>query len=269
MIRKIFQAIRRHWKFTLGALVVLAIIGATVFTVGVTAWEYTNSTEFCGTTCHTMPPEYVAYLQSPHSRVSCVDCHLGQESVLQAIPRKAREMRHVVNALSQDYEIPIYVRSLRPARDTCEKCHDPEKFSFDSLKKIVRYGEDENNTPRETYLTLKTGGGTDSEGLGTGIHWHTTNEVYYLADDELKQEIPYVREVRPDGSTKEYFDLESDITPEEVAGRSEELRRMDCIDCHNRVRTNSAGRMMPWTRPSPAAALTPACLPSRHALSKP
>ncbi len=33
------------------------------------AWEYSNTASFCGTTCHTMPPEYNTYLVSPHARV--------------------------------------------------------------------------------------------------------------------------------------------------------------------------------------------------------
>lgn len=235
MIRKGLRWIRQRWKLALAALGGLGLVGAIVFVIGVTVWEYTNSTAFCGTTCHTMPPEYVAYQQSPHARVSCVDCHLGQESVLRAIPRKAMEVRHVVFAVTQDYEVPIYVRSMRPARDTCEQCHDPEKSSLDSLKRITTFGPDIDNTERYTYLTLKTGGGAEREGEGRGIHWHTTNEVWFLANDELKQDIPYVKEVGLDGSIVEYFDLESGITPEMVAERADEMRRMDCIDCHNRV----------------------------------
>ena len=42
------------------------------------AYEYSESVEFCGATCHqVMKPEYVAYLASPHARVRCVDCHVG------------------------------------------------------------------------------------------------------------------------------------------------------------------------------------------------
>ena len=235
MIRDFFRLIRRRWKLTLALVVIFIIAGSAIFVGGVTAWEYTNSTPFCGTTCHTMPPEYAAYQLSPHARIPCVDCHLGQDSVLEAIPRKAKEVRHVVYALTQDYEIPIYVRNLRPARDTCEKCHDPEKSSLDSMRRVVHYQSDENNTPQNTYLTLKTGGGAKREGQGRGIHWHTVNEVWYLANDKLRQDIAYVKEVSDDGSEVEYYDLESGITPEEVAQRSSELRRMDCIDCHNRV----------------------------------
>ena len=235
MIRKTLRWIRERWKLTLVILFILAVTGAVVFTAGVTAWEYTNSTQFCGTTCHTMPPEYVAYQHSPHARVPCVDCHLGQESVLLAIPRKAMELRHVVYALTQDYEVPIYVRSMRPARDTCEKCHNPEKFSYDTVKQIRRYQDDEENTENRTILTMKTGGGATREGLGKGIHWHIESEVWYLPTDKLKQEIPYVREVDQDGTVTEFYDLESGITPEYIAENQDKLHRMDCIDCHNRV----------------------------------
>ncbi|NOZ48577.1 MAG: cytochrome C [Chloroflexi bacterium] len=235
IIRYVFRLFRQHWKLTLGAVVVLLLVGVILIVAGATVWEYTNSTVFCGTTCHTMPPEYAAYKQSPHARVACVDCHLGQESFLAAVPRKAKELRHVYYALSQDYETPIYVKNMRPARETCEKCHNPAKFSADSLKKIVHYLPDPENTPRETFLTLKTGGGTLREGLGRGIHWHIESQVYYLSEDKLHQNIPYVKEVRPDGTVIEYYDLDSGVTPADVAARSAEVRRMDCIDCHNRI----------------------------------
>lgn len=42
------------------------------------AFHYTESVEFCGKLCHTvMEPEYVAYYESSHERVSCVECHVG------------------------------------------------------------------------------------------------------------------------------------------------------------------------------------------------
>jgi len=205
------------------------------FAGGVTVWEYTNSPQFCGATCHTMPPEYTAYQVSPHARVPCVDCHLGQESTLTTVPRKAMEIRHVVFALTQEYETPIYVKTLRPARDTCEKCHWPEKFSDDTVREIKRFAHDESNTERSIFLSLKTGGGTAREGLGKGIHWHIENEVWFIATDELKQEIPYVRQVGPDGTVTEYFDVEAGLPTDFLAKNADKLKRMDCIDCHNRI----------------------------------
>jgi mono/diheme cytochrome c family protein len=122
---------------------------------------------------------------------------------------------------------------MRPARDSCETCHFPEKFSDDSLREVKHFGEDELNTPENIYLILKTGGGSTREGLGRGIHWHIENEVRYLATDPLEQDIPYVRSVDAEGNIKEYYDVASGITPEDVAGSV--LGTMDCINCHNRV----------------------------------
>ena len=211
----------------LGAATLLALTGA------VYGWNYTNSPEFCGSTCHTMPPEYSAYLRSPHARVRCVECHIGRDIVTTQITRKAGDLRHVVVTLSQDYEFPIRARQMRPARDSCERCHFPEKFSDDSLHQVRRYYQDENNTPENTFVILKTGGGSQREGLGRGIHWHIENEVRFLATDRLQQDIPYVRSIGPDGEIKEYYDVASGLTPEDVAGQT--LETMDCINCHNRV----------------------------------
>ncbi len=51
---------------------VLGVLTLLVLISGVYAWEYTNSPEFCGTVCHTMPPEYTSYLYSTHASVYCV-----------------------------------------------------------------------------------------------------------------------------------------------------------------------------------------------------
>jgi nitrate/TMAO reductase-like tetraheme cytochrome c subunit len=199
---------------------------------GVEAWTYTNSSEFCGTTCHTMPPEYSAYQRSPHARVQCVECHIGRDVLTTQFTRKAGDLRHVFLTLTQDYEFPIRTRAMRPARDSCEKCHFPQKFSDDSLREIHHYSDD-SNLPEQTFLIMKTGGGTEREGLGRGIHWHIENEVFYLATDELQQEIPYVRVVDNAGEVTEYYDIASGFTPDDVAGST--LEKMDCITCHNRI----------------------------------
>ncbi len=212
---------------------VLGVLTLTMLTAGAYVWDYTNSTEFCGTSCHTMPPEYSAYLRSPHARVQCVECHIGRDFIATRISRKAGDLRHVVVMVTQDYEYPIHAKNMRPARETCETCHFPEKFSDDSLRELRSYQNNEANTPQSTFLVLKTGGGSQREGLGLGIHWHIESEVYYLATDDREQEIPYVRVVNPDGTIKEYYDLASGLTPNDVAGAT--LQRMDCITCHNRV----------------------------------
>ena len=59
-----------------------------VLVSGAYGWEYTNSTEFCGTTCHAMPPEYTRFQQSPHASVKCVECHIGRAFVGNQLTRK-------------------------------------------------------------------------------------------------------------------------------------------------------------------------------------
>lgn len=211
----------------LGGLTLLLLTG------GAYAWEYTNSPEFCGTSCHTMPPEYTAYLTSPHARIDCVDCHIGKGFIATRITRKAGDIKHVIATTFKTYEYPIRAGDLRPARETCELCHFPEKFSDDSLRELKSYQNDVPNTPKTTYLVLKTGGGSERLGLGRGIHWHILNKVDYLATDDFEQEIPYVRVTEDDGSITEYVDITTDFDPNSV--KEEDLEEMDCITCHNRI----------------------------------
>ena len=120
----------------------MGFLSLIVLTTGVYTWEYTNSPEFCGTACHTMPPEYTSYLTSPHARIDCVDCHIGKGFITTRITRKAGDAKHIIRLLFHDYEFPITAGELRPARETCELCHFPEKFSDDSLREIKHFGND-------------------------------------------------------------------------------------------------------------------------------
>ncbi len=211
----------------LGVLTLLLITG------GVYGWEYSNSPEFCGTACHTMPPQDTAYKLSPHANVTCEECHIGRASFFDLLSRKSQGLHELYYMVFNLYEYPIRAKALRPARDTCETCHLPETFSDDSLRVLSRFKNDRNNTREDIYLIMKTGGGAKREGLGRGIHWHIVNRVEYYATDPLDQNIPYVRVYNDDGSITEYVDVESDF---DVSTMDESrLKPMDCITCHNRV----------------------------------
>jgi len=181
-----------------------------------------------------MPPEYAAYETSPHARIACVECHIGREFIGNQFFRKAGDVRHIVAMTFQTYEYPITSKHMRPAPEICEKCHSPEKFADDSLRVITHF--DEQQTPYNIYLVLKTGGGSEREGLGRGIHWHIENPVYFYATDERDQNIPYVRVGQNNGGDSavvEYVDVESDF---DITSIDEtELKQMDCITCHNRI----------------------------------
>jgi nitrate/TMAO reductase-like tetraheme cytochrome c subunit len=222
-------------------VVTWSIVGITVFLMvsvfgSYKAYHYTESDAFCGTTCHTvMHPEYTAYKASPHARVGCVNCHIGSGATWYAKSKLSGSRQLYRTALNQ-FPRPIQtpVHDLRPAQETCEQCHWPEKFWGAQLKVFNHFGYDETNTPRETRLLIKTGGGDPQRGLAVGIHSHMNleNEVSYVSD-EKRQKIDYIKvRNRRTGVVTEYWAEGTKLTPQQAAGMP--MRTMDCVDCHNR-----------------------------------
>jgi hypothetical protein len=128
--------------------------------------------------------------------------------------------------------VPSPVHNLRPARDTCEHCHWPEKFHGDKVAVVYEYGNDEKNTETITRLQVHVGGGSERLGVKSGIHWHmnVANEIEYVATDEKRETIPYVRLKDAQGNVSEF--RAPGVTDDQLA--KGERRRMDCLDCHNR-----------------------------------
>ncbi|HEX8991715.1 MAG TPA: NapC/NirT family cytochrome c [Anaerolineales bacterium] len=224
-----------RWMF-IPPLLILLVLGIGLIGGGTYAWDYSNSPRFCGTTCHTMPPQNTAYLASPHANVYCTECHLGRGFFGQTFARKSEDVREIVSMTFHLYEYPIRASRTRPALETCEKCHQPEAFANDSLVGITHYASDTDNTLTTTYLILKTGGGAKQQGLGKGIHWHIVNQVQYYATDALSQNIPFVRVTNDDGTTTDYVDVQSGFDPKTMD--TSKLKTMDCVTCHNRVTHN-------------------------------
>jgi hypothetical protein len=200
------------------------------------AYHYTESVGFCGEVCHSvMNPEYTAYQQSPHARVTCAECHVGSGAGWY-VRSKLSGVYQIYSVLFHKYPQPIAtpVHNLRPAQDTCEQCHWPEKFFGAQLKVITRFGHDEKNSVRQIRSLLRTGGGSPTSGITSGIHWHMNigNEVWYGAADPQRQKIPWVRIRDRQGRVTEYVDRTASMTPEQM--KKLEVRRMDCMDCHNR-----------------------------------
>ncbi len=197
--------------------------------------QYMDSVGFCGQTCHTvMQPEYTAYLNSPHSRVACVDCHIGPGASW-FVRSKVTGVKQVFAVAFHDYPrpIPSPVEQLRPARATCEHCHWPQRFSGNVLFTRTHYQEDEKNSPLTTVLGMKVGG-RSAMGM-VGIHGHHLDagvQITYVATDQKRQVIPQVAYTDPEGRTTVFNSTDTKVTPVELARG--EHRVMDCIDCHNR-----------------------------------
>ncbi len=200
------------------------------------AYEFTESTTFCGKTCHTvMEPEYTAYQGSPHARVTCAGCHVGPGAGWY-VQSKLSGLYQVYSVTFNKYPrpIPTPITNLRPARETCEQCHWPQAFFGNKQDTRVHFMKDEQNT-RWTYnLLIKIGGGSPELGHTSGIHWHMNiaNKIEYLPADESREVIPWVRSTNAKGEVTVYTSDPS--LADGAAIDQSKLRVMDCIDCHNR-----------------------------------
>jgi nitrate/TMAO reductase-like tetraheme cytochrome c subunit len=200
------------------------------------AYEFTDSVQFCGQTCHSvMKPEFTAYQLSPHARVGCVECHVGSGATWY-VKSKLSGTRQLFAVMFNTFPrpIPTPVHNLRPAQETCEECHWPKKFYGAQLKVFTHYASDEQNTPRQIRMLIKTGGGDPATGAPEGIHWHMNiaNQIDYVAADDKRQIIAYVHIKDTQGRVTEYYAQDSALSKEQIAKASR--HRMDCVDCHNR-----------------------------------
>lgn len=199
-------------------------------------YHFTESVQFCGMTCHAvMKPEYTAYKNSPHARVTCVECHIGSGAGW-FVKSKLSGSYQVYAVLANKYPrpIPTPVKNLRPAQETCEQCHWPQKFFGNAERVNYHYLSDETNTAWQIRLLMKIGGGDPTHGPVGGIHWHMNiaNKVEYIATDEARQKIPWIRVTDRDGKTTVFESEDEKLKPEQLAAATP--RRVDCIDCHNR-----------------------------------
>ena len=137
--------------------------------------------------------------------------------------------------------IPTPVHNLRPARETCEACHWPQKYGEDRVRVIPKFADDETNTPTKTVLLMKIGGGNnghrhsrDAPGPGRA------HPLRPLRRGPPEHSLGGIQQ-RRHGKTVVYAD--ADAKPD---GAGLTMREMDCMDCHNRpshtYRPAGAGR---------------------------
>lgn len=217
-------------SIAMGGLVLMALSGFG----SMKGYEYTESVEFCGTTCHQlMEPEYVAYQNSPHAKVTCAGCHIG-EGVEWYVKSKLSGTYQVYSTLFNKYERPIKtpVANLRPAQETCEHCHWPKHFFTQKLKTHQYFLSDEQNTEHNTAMLVKIGGGDGAHADGIHAHMYLDSTITYKAADYERQVIPYVEAKDKQGNVTIYRDKTIEFPEAKLA--KAETRRVDCIDCHNR-----------------------------------
>ncbi len=197
------------------------------------SYHFTESVSFCGQACHgVMKPEWVTYTHSPHAKVACAECHIGKGASWY-VRSKLSGTYQVYATVANKYPRPIStpISNLRPAQETCEECHWPQKFVGSLERTFNYYLGDETNTPFTVRMLMNVGGGDPKNGPVGGIHWHMNvgNRIEYIATDKQRQKIPWVR------MTDDYGVVTEFRAPKFTNEINEaEVRLMDCMDCHNR-----------------------------------
>jgi hypothetical protein len=215
--------VRRFLIFVAGATFVNLVIGGTLTYQTV---HYMESNNFCGTACHVMAPEHLAFQAGSHSQVKCVECHIG-EGAGNAIRAKLNGTRQLFLVLSGDYSrpIPSPPHALKPASETCENCHSRNHDYGERLWRRTSFSDE--GEKLETALMLKLGG---AEGKGIhGAHMGRNLTIEYQAADPKREKILAVKVTR--GSTSVDY-ASADFESGKV--KPAMTRVMDCLDCHNR-----------------------------------
>ena len=217
-------------------LVVLALTAVNLVIVllaGYGGLRWMESPSFCGQVCHTpMHPQFTAWQAASHAGVACVACHVGEGpgALARAKLSGVRQLAHMVGD-SYPTPIPPGVR-MPPGTQAraCAGCHQPMRDASDRIRVIRDYADDEGNSETTTILQMHLVASASSP---RGIHWHAdpANRIEYVATDEDRQTIPYVKMTDATGRVKEF--VAPDATDELI--RTGTRRTMDCIDCHNTV----------------------------------
>ena len=204
---------------------------------GYKAYEFTESETFCGMMCHhVMGPVYRSHAYWVHGKIACVDCHVGP-GARYFLLYKMKGTRELFEVISGRYPrpIPTPVVDLRPSQDVCENCHGPKYEINQRLQSRSYFLDDKKNTPKTINLLLRMGSVELTTGQPPKMHWHssTTEEIAYVATDEKRMVIPWIRVKRLDGKERVYRSSETKMSAAEVEKAAK--RRMDCVDCHNRA----------------------------------
>jgi nitrate/TMAO reductase-like tetraheme cytochrome c subunit len=179
-----------------------------------------------------MKPEWVTYTHSPHAKVACAECHIGKGASWY-VRSKLSGTYQLYATMADKYPrpIPTPVKNLRPAQETCEECHWPQKFVGNLERTFSYFLGDETNTPFTVRMLMKVGGGDPTHGPMEGIHWHMNvgNRIEYIATDEARHKIPWIRVTDSQHVVTEYRAPKFTNDVDRSA-----IRVMDCMDCHNR-----------------------------------
>ena len=216
------------------ALAITALTAVNIVIVllaGYGSLHWMESPTFCGQVCHTpMHPQFTAWQAASHSRVACVNCHVG-EGAEGFVHAKLAGVRQLVHVMTNSVPKPIPPGGdLPPVDQTCLNCHTPGQSVPDRIRTFREYADDETNSETTTMMQMHMGTSPKST---RSIHWHANPDirVEYVATDAARETIPYVKVTNANGQVKEF--RATDTTDEALAGGTRQT--MDCRDCHNTI----------------------------------
>jgi hypothetical protein len=217
------------------SLVIVALTAVNVvilLVAGYGSLHWMDSPQFCGQVCHEpMQPQHTAWQAGPHARIACASCHIGEgaRGFVAAKTAGTRQLVHVVTG-AVPRPVPPGAHPFGGFNEVCARCHQAMKTPGDVIRVKREYAEDEANTETMTILLMHVGRANET---GRAIHWHAdpSTRVEFAASDHGRQTIGYVKVTDANGRVKEYFAPDAGDQPV----NADQLRLMECVDCHNMV----------------------------------
>ena len=211
--------------------------------------SWTETADFCGR-CHTMGPELKAYEMSPHREVACAECHV-EPGVGGWVKAKINGTRQLIERPDRDSSRS---RSRRPTTPTCRPPATPASAATtaqaarrrtavrsSSSSGHVRGGRAEHAEHGRARAPARRA--SAARPAARGVHWHIDSRSGLRPSDPRAQTIDSVEHHASRTATDEQFiaanaghRLGTTSSPTSTGSRRPgRVRRMDCIDCHNRV----------------------------------
>ena len=154
------------------ALLITALTAVNIVIVllaGYGSLHWMESPTFCGQVCHTpMHPQFTAWQAASHSRVACVNCHVG-EGARGFVHAKMAGVRQLVHVMTNSVPKPIPPGGDLPSvEQTCLNCHTPGHIVPDRIRTFRDYSDDETNSETTTVMQMHMGTSPTSKRRFTG-----------------------------------------------------------------------------------------------------
>ncbi len=239
-LRRLVHRPRSRRGFFALLLVVAGFAAVAAFGT-ITAVNWTDTADFCGR-CHQMGPELAAYQAGPHRDVPCAECHV-EPGIAGWVKAKINGTRQLIEVLTGLYPKPVPPpdhANLPPPTETCLTCHSLGRLATTTVLTRTQFTTDEANTRQFVALMVRPAGG-DPTDVERSVHWHVLRDVQYGAADPNARTIDWVRITQSDGTVEEFVASDKVTVPDDVTPdvqhlqATETARRMNCLDCHNRV----------------------------------